>query len=551
MGDTKQKNSAELSQLQRGIYTYLKSRAKSYEGQLSKEFTKYRNDHEKHGLNDFKTCTFNTLLKAIDKSNIIYLGDFHTFDQSSRNLQRLLRILIKDNDSYILGVEFVHMRHQECIDNYLDGHITEIEFLELIQYHESWRFPWSYYRHFFVIAKKMNMRIIALNSDGGLKKRDLNAAELLTQLYEENPEKKILVLFGEYHIIPDKLPGFVAKLVDNKKFKQTIIHQNLDEIYWRLVDKKGGTDRIVSFGPHEYVLQTSPPWIKYESMIYWYEHLSEDPDFDIHESVLEQEGAFTFNSNTVDNFAYISSQINKNLKLGLTDLDLEDFNLYDHQNLDFIHEKLAELKTKSLTNFYLKLVRRGRSFKIPDSKDYYCPSYSINRLAFLAGIHLYLQLFQAKRPEDHEYDYLLKTKSHTKFIFFCYQSFMGYFSSKLINPYRKCDRYQDFLKQLRNSKTKANDKKILRLCLDVMKAKDPLHKIFEKSSSIDSFMVARKLGYLLGDLYFEEAYTKKTKKSKDILKSILNFDFEEKAFNQILEALLPRESYRKTKKNLF
>lgn len=551
MGEGLYKASVELSHLQRGIYTYLKNKAKSFEGQVSNEFSRYRKDHERHGKSEFKICNFNTLLKAIDKSNIIYLGDFHTFDQSSRNLQRLLRVLIKDNDSYILGVEFVHKKHQKYIDSYLEGHITEIEFLESIQYHESWRFPWSYYRHFFVLAKKMQMKIVALNSDGGLKKRDMVAASILKELYEENEDKKILVLFGEYHIVPSKLPGIVKKSIHNKKFKQTIIHQNLDEVYWRLVDKKGGTDRIVAFGPHEYVLQTSPPWIKYESMIYWYEHLSEDPDFDIHESVLEQEGAFTFNSNTVDNFAYITSQINQNLKLGLSSYEIEDFNLYDHQNLDFIHDKLEHLKTKSLTNFYVKLIKCGRSFKIPDTKNYYCPSYSINRLAFLAGIHLYLQLLQKKKDGANEYDYLIRTKTHTKFIFFCYQSFMGYFSSKLINPYRKCDRYQDLLKQLRNSKTKVSDKKILRLCLDVMKAKTPLESIFEKASDLDAFMVARKLGYLLGDIYFEEAYTKKSKGSKEVLKAIMNFDFEEKAFKNILKALLPRETYRTTKKNLF
>ena len=69
-------------------------------------------------------------------------------------------------------MEIVHQKNQEEITRYLNGTITELEFLEGINYHESWRFPWNHYKTFFDLAKKKNFEIIALNSEGTLKERD-------------------------------------------------------------------------------------------------------------------------------------------------------------------------------------------------------------------------------------------------------------------------------------------------------------------------------------------------------------------------------------------
>ena len=44
---------------------------------------------------------------------------------------------------------------------------------------------------------------------------------------------------------------------------------------------------IVSFSQNEFCIVSAPPWVKYESMVYWYENLCDDPDFDIHEYIIE------------------------------------------------------------------------------------------------------------------------------------------------------------------------------------------------------------------------------------------------------------------------
>ncbi|CAN0336872.1 unnamed protein product, partial [Chrysoparadoxa australica] len=164
-----------------------------------------------------------------------------------------------------------------------------LEFLEEIDYHKSWRFPWSYYRPFFEMARKHNLQIVALNSDGTLEERDLRAAETIGEALKKNPNERFLILFGELHIVPNKLPARLEKIAGDliENYRATIIHQNLDEVFWKIheveIEKH---NQIVKFGDLEFSLQTAPPWIKYESMIYWYENLSDDPEFELHDYIL-------------------------------------------------------------------------------------------------------------------------------------------------------------------------------------------------------------------------------------------------------------------------
>ena len=70
-------------------------------------------------------------------------------------------------------------------------------------------------------------------------------------------------------------------------------------------------------------------------MIYWYEHLSDDPEFDIHEYVFES-GLKSFDSNIDENFFNLSQHLNKIFNLPLKPEEIENFNLYDHTRLAFI-----------------------------------------------------------------------------------------------------------------------------------------------------------------------------------------------------------------------
>lgn len=539
--------------LHKSIYKHLKKRAQGLEGGVSRQLKSYQQNQRKFAKREFYSAEPDELFSAIRNSHVVFLGDFHSFDQNSRNLERLTRELIKQKKKFSLGVELVQEKYQESIEKYLKHQITELEFLEEIEYHESWRFPWSYYRPFFEMARKHNLPVIALNSEGNLEERDNRAAEVLGNFITQNPEERLLVLFGELHIVPNKLPRKVQKKIEKTlpDYRATIIHQNLDEVYWKLheveIEKH---NQIVKFNDWEFSLQTAPPWIKYESMIYWYENLSDDPEFELHDYVLNQ-GILNLHSNVPENFLFLCEKIQKVLAFNVTEEELEDFNLYEHQNLNIVLDKVGRLPKATLANFNKRLVQEGRVFRIPFSNNYYCSSYSINRISFLCGLHL--QDISIRRKNINYESLLMDKDLSKKFVFFAKQITMGYLASKVINPFRKCDLYLDLKEKLDFEFTPNELRETIDSTLKIIESDgtQELAQLLNKKSLFHAHEVARKLGFYLGDVLYENFLIKGMLEFKNLFSYLTDANCNYHTFYNHLRVLIPLKDYPQHKKRLF
>lgn len=536
-----------IKDVQKNIYNYLKNKAHTLEGKKSNELIKYQRDQNRLNNRKFYSSNIGELSSSIDDSEIIYLGDFHTFDQSSRNLKRIIDIIKSKKHEFAIGLELVHVNHQKFIDYFLAGHITELEFLESINYTESWRFPWTYYKTFFEIAKKTNIPIIALNTQGSLSQRDKKAAKVLAEFHKNSPQKKILVLFGEYHIVKNKLPNQVLKCL-NKSVIQTIIHQNLDEVYWKLSkSNKPLMDKVLKFNKREYILLTSAPWLKYESQIYWYEHLSEDPEFDIHEYIIEN-GALNFSENVPENFYFLCQHINKTLQLDIDDDKLEEFTLYDHIRLEQVQKSLMKAPSTKIQNLYHSLIKRGRSFKIYNQPRYFCPNYSINRLSYIAGIHCYITL----KPKNYLEDLLSKNKREEFFYYHFEQCLIAYFCSKLINPYRKCDMYRDYKNLLKGRSIKGSKRSLYKTGLSILdKKKTPIKDQIKGYRLLGLYNLGRMLGHMVGDILFDTVFLKDEESFHQLAHEIILKEVSEDKFRYILEKVAYKNNYKDSFKRTF
>lgn len=526
-----------LEDLQMKIFLSMKEQALSLEGEVSEELKEYQKAQLRFNNREFETSTLDELTTKAVASQLVYLGDFHTFDQSSRNMRRLISKITEENKKTAIGVEFIHSRHQNIVDAFLKNLITELEFLEGIDYHDSWRFPWIHYRQFFESAKEKNLPVLALNSEGTLEQRDLTAAKSICDFLKKNNDTTLLVLFGELHIVPDKLPQRVLDI--NSSISHVIIHQNLDDIYWKLKEQKNLSEEgLAKFSEQEYCLITSAPWVKYESMIYWFENFCDDPEFDIHDYLMET-GMMAFNDNVPENFMYLTNEIGKALNIRLDEDELENFNIYDHQRLDIVEEKINSLERSEIQDYFHFLIYQGKSFKCPYSQSYYCSSYSINRISFLAGLHTYSLILSTKDPE---YENILNEKNSSRWIYLTYQMLVAYLSSKIINPHRKCDLYQDIEEK---SKQDSSHKIVL----------DILNRNFENLdpniSLKEVYYPSRVLGFYLAERLYEDYFVKLDTKYNDILSPIINGDFNLEKFREILELLIPINEMSSQKKRFF
>lgn len=523
----------------------MKRKASEFEVEESEQLLEFKNNQEEFASRNFQESNIDELLGSIESSQVIFLGDFHTFDQQSRNLERLLRTLTEKKTKLLLGVEFVHQDKQYAIDQFSDQTITAMEFLEMVNYSESWRFPWHAYKPFFEMARKNEVEIFALNSNGTLEERDANAALEIRKVLGQNPDAKLLVFFGELHIAPNKLPHRVKELCPEAA--QTIVHQNLDEVYWKLNDHG---DQVVRFNENEYSLQTSPPWVKYESMVYWFENLCEDPDFDLNQFLMGS-GNMALNSNVPENFYFLCEELSRSLILSVDADELEDFNLVDHNQISIVLEKVEKLESKEHQEFYKTLIARGKSFHLPDTNLLYCSNYSMNRLSFLAGIHLFESI---QKREDHP-KLNLDDKS-LFFLRFCQQNLIGYFSSKLINPYRKCDMYVNFKQSLEGTELSPKERINAQLFVDILDKKDSLEELqalLDAQDSITLFYVGRFLGKFLGEVLYLRIFNEKKlllryEELKDRL-FISQANLEN--FLAFSNLILPGDSYKELRKRSF
>lgn len=524
------------------IFHYFKNKAATYEGKISKGLKKYRADQSRYASRPFTASNEEELFESVLNSQIIYIGDFHTFEQNIRNVLRIMRKLAEVKSPYILAIEMVDAKFQNLIDAYHTGFITDLEFLEGTTYHESWRFPWTHYKLLFDEARKHLSNIIGINSEGTLLSRDKFAAKKIEELLEENPDHKIIVFFGEYHICQNKIPDLLEKRV-GEEVAATIIHQNLDEVYWKLIEDSEN-QKIVKFSPHEFCINSSPPWVKYDSMVYWYENLSDDPEFDVHEYIIEK-GIKIFGEDTQENFFQLIDQMNSTLKIKLDEDILHDINLYDFRSLEYVEEKIEDYDDKSLEAFYRSLLLTGQSFRLCHEPSFYCSNYSMNRLSYLAGVHIYHSInHDSLKPQK-----ILRGKDGpSKFIYFCFSHMYAHFFSKVINPHRKCDMYID-LKQKMSVLPKA-EAIIIRKSLDILKGEE-LSSVLKNLRLKSLYDTALYVGLILGDYLYEDLI-----ENKDTSKYSLEIDFLSKLpelshFQQKRRRILSGKDYKNDVKRYF
>lgn len=493
-----------INTIHQQLYKNLKNKALSLEFGHSSELKEYTQYQKKLERRPFEVVSPLKLVNKIQKTQIIYLGDFHTFDQSSRNFERILRELIalsKTPPMIALGLEMIHVEDQAYIDAYLQGHLTEMEFLESISFHHKWQFPWNQYSALFEYAKKNNFPVLALNSSGSIHKRDNRAAKVISTFLTGNPSYQLFVFFGELHILPNNLPEKVFRLLNSNKY--VIVHQNLDMVYWKLAKKKKISffqkDQVVKFNDQEFALLSAVPWIKYESMIYWHELDTFDSGFMLHQGQLDKMTR-SLGDNAYDNFLSFSKSIIKILNLPITGEDvLEDFELLDQLKIEQLLEKLKSLKSAPVIKFYTDLVTRGYIFRVPKLQLYYCPNYSINRLNMLIGLHLRYAVLCSKysgfKNNHIDLSNLIKGTRLQIFSQFLLDEACSFYVSKLINPFRKCDHRPEILKKSKKSSIHAVALKLLK-----NKRGKNLINLLKGKDRTTLLRIARVLGPLCGHI---------------------------------------------------
>ena len=247
-----------ISRLKREIFGVDKTHKSRYIREFNSEFRSYR------------TITAAAdVIEEASRCDIVYFGDYHPLDASQDWVLRLMRELSARGRPVVLALEMLYVHQQESLDRWMKGTFTEEQFLEAIDYRSEWGFSWESYRRIFELAKNPFIPIFGIDSEPRdhlryIRRRDRLAARRIGTIRTFFPDSLILVVVGESHLASNHLPAEVHAVL-GRDYREAVIVQNIDDIYWRLLRRGREDAEAVGIGASRYCVFTTSPMLKYEA----------------------------------------------------------------------------------------------------------------------------------------------------------------------------------------------------------------------------------------------------------------------------------------------
>src|SRR5579862_466124 len=237
------------------------SPSRKYIQEFNREFQTFHN-----------ICDPKDILEQALQANLIWVGDYHALGQSQVYAMEFLRQLAARKNNLMIAVEPVFARNQEILDRWMNGDISEQEFLAAVHYEEEWGCDWNGYKGIFMTARELKVPVYGVdchprNDMRSIGRRDLGVARRIGRLMEKNPGRTLVVIFGESHLASNHLPARVRAIVERKgiELRELLVLQNIDALYWKLQETGRGEARALRVRDGSYCVFNATPIEKYES----------------------------------------------------------------------------------------------------------------------------------------------------------------------------------------------------------------------------------------------------------------------------------------------
>jgi uncharacterized iron-regulated protein len=248
--------------------------------QIKREIARIDPNISRRYIRDFTTefrrytdlSSWDDLVLSCYKADLVYVGDYHALPSSQAFASRLLGEIASRSRKVILAVEMVYGRNQTLLDRWMAGRMSDEEFKRRIRYDLEWGYDWAGFRRIFEAARAYGVKVLGIDCPprNGLRhihKRDRYAATRLADVFERNPGAKVMVVIGESHLATGHLPTEVRSALQHRNLERRSVRvlQNLEEVYWQLVEAGEEHRDVVSMGPGTWCVFNASPIAKYES----------------------------------------------------------------------------------------------------------------------------------------------------------------------------------------------------------------------------------------------------------------------------------------------
>ncbi len=491
----------DLKVWKKSILRAIKVQIREILGNRPPYLDKYYKEYRKVFKNSYKIVTKRILLNEILKTNLIFIGDFHTLKRAQEFQLEVINFLNKNKKEVVLYLEPFAFSDKKILDEYLKGKINEEFFLYKIKYKKNWGFEWENYKILLNYAKEKGIEVYGINlkEDASLIQRDKFAGKFISEKIKENQKKTHLVIIGDLHLAPNHLPLEVLKNYINN-LSYLIIYQNSETIFLKEMEKGEEKNlKFVQINPKSFCVFNTPPWEKYQSWLAYLlrSKIVEDRNFDdLALTLLEKIGKI----------------YNKKWEVNL---EVKTF-----EEIDFLPELLGVEDSYPFFN----LIQKNYPVYIPKLDIIWLPFPDL--LNFVEELSHFIFYKENKIEKEH----IFQEENLLNRIF--YYSF-GYINTKMLFEERKTQSIRELKKILKEKSDERAEKKLERLKIAIPyilkifrnmnylnKNKTSLHLLDQKLC----FTITRRIGYLIGEKIFNEFKTNKIK-SKEILYDLSNPKF--------------------------
>ncbi len=247
-----------VSRLKGEIFGVDKTSSSRYIRDFQSEYASYR-----------RIVPAEKVISSAMKSDIVYFGDYHPLSASQQWALWLMKEMTERGAGVVLALEMLYEYQQESLDRWMKGTYTEEEFLGVISYESEWGFDWENYRKFFESARDPFVPIFGIDYEPRdqlrfIRQRDRMIAQKIASIRSFFPGHAILVVIGESHLASSHLPLEVRRICGDE-IRDTIIVQNMDAIFWKLMRRDGARPHSVMVDSDRYCVFTASPVMKYQS----------------------------------------------------------------------------------------------------------------------------------------------------------------------------------------------------------------------------------------------------------------------------------------------
>ncbi len=121
-------------------------------------------------------------------ARLVFLGEHHTDARSHAFQRRVVELLADQGRPLVVALEMFPPAVDEVLEDWRQGRLEELEFLEQAEWYRHWGFPWAHYRDLFELFRARGIALRGVNAT-----RDERKAVRKNDLESLSPELQALL----------------------------------------------------------------------------------------------------------------------------------------------------------------------------------------------------------------------------------------------------------------------------------------------------------------------------------------------------------------------